>query len=138
MDEHQPHVSFFEFDFIFFDELDLDRMNAVVIGDLPIAVSLLTDPLCVGVDVIKTVIEEFIAMQSIFFQQIVQISLCIVVGGRQIFGKKNIDSKRFRQGGHHFFAGFGQGVKLVSGQIDSEKKGDAHQVDQNDNDKVDN
>ena len=66
------------------------------------------------------------------FKEIVEIPLRIVMRSGKILGKKYLDGQGFRQGGYGLLAGPRDGIDLVLGEVQPEEKGNAHTIDQDD------
>jgi hypothetical protein len=126
-----------KFNLIVVDDLDLNGLDAVVVGHFLVFAGVVGEFALIDTDIVKSIIEKFIAADGIFFEQVMKVALGVVVGWWKVFGKKDFNGQWFRQGRYHPLAGVGNGVNFVGRQIRSEKQGDAGDVYQRDNNEVD-
>ena len=66
-----------------------------------------------------------------------EITLRVVVRGRQILCEKDMDGERLGKGGNHSLARPGNGVDVIIRQIHSQEKGHTCYIDQDDDDYID-
>ena len=136
MDQDEAHVRPLELDLVLLDGLDLDRVNAVGVGELLVVPGLGRNVPLVGADVVEPVVEELLVVNGILLQQVAQILLDVVVGRGQVAAVEDVDGQRLREGGDHLPARFGKGQDPAPGQIEAREQREAGHVDQHDDQHV--
>jgi hypothetical protein len=137
VNQHQAHVGSLELDLIFFENLNLNGMNTVVLSAFLVLLGFLADVPFLGADITEAVVKIIVGINGIFFQKVMEIPLGVVVGSGKVLGEKDIDGQRFGQGGDNPSTDFRYRVDLVLSEVHSEKQGSTCDIDQDDDNEID-
>ena len=94
MEDDQTHIGLFEFDLVFFDILDLDRGDAVAFRQFPLLVASACGVRILRTDIVNCIIEVCVALNRILLKEVPQVLLGGIMGCREVFCKKGLDSQR--------------------------------------------
>ena len=132
VDHHQPHIGLLELEFVLFDDLDLNRMDAVVAGHLLVFAGRLAHPFGLGAHVVEVDPEVLLVVEGVFAEQVAQVDLGGVVGRGQVPGEKHLDGQRLGERLGDLHTDRRKRVDAVLGQVAPEEEADARDVDQYD------
>ena len=66
MDHHEPHIYLLEFYLILFHSLNLNRIDAIAIGQFLVLFGFFVDVPLFGAHIVKTIVEMLIRIDGIF------------------------------------------------------------------------
>jgi hypothetical protein len=134
--EDHPHISPLNLGLVLFDGLDIDGVDAVVLGHLPVFLRLLAELAFPGAHVEKTVAQVFPGMGGILIHQVMEVAFEVVVGSGQVLGEKDVYGQRFVEGRDRALAGLGERIESVGGQVQAKEQALSDQDHQDQYDQV--